>query len=76
MKDQLEYYLKKIGITASYRFQIHKNNTLELFGEPLKTQDYIYLSHMLGIQVYMNQKGDVKYDAFHGEPCVLKEVKI
>ncbi len=77
IEKQLNYYLNKIGVTSSYLFQVHKNNTLELFGKPLESQDYIYLSHMLGILVYMKQFNiDKKYDAFHGEPYVLKEVKI
>lgn len=77
IKQQLFYYLNKLGISKTYLFRIHKNNTLELFGEPLKSQDYIYLSHMLGIWVFMKPKNhDIKYDAFHGEPYVLKEVNL
>lgn len=77
IQRQLNYYLNKIGVTSIYTFKIHKNNTLELFGEPLNTLDYIYLSHMLEISVFMNQKSsDIKYVAFHGEPYILKEEKI
>lgn len=77
LEKQLHYYLQKLGVTSTYLFRIHRNNTLELIGEPLKSQDYIYLSHMLGILVYMKQNNtDIKYDAFHGEPYVLKEAKI
>lgn len=74
IQEKLNYYLLKIGITSSYFFHLHGNNRLELVGNPLKPQDYIYLSHMLGLHVFMKeQTADKKYNAFQGEPYILKE---